>query len=78
MLAVPRPAGAQSPQLIVGELYSGGVRRYDGVTGSPIDTIGAGQVLGAGGVTFGPDGNLYVSSRGSGQILKYNGVTGRL
>jgi sugar lactone lactonase YvrE len=28
------------------------------------------------GITFGPDGNLYVANRGSGQILRYNGQTG--
>lgn len=28
------------------------------------------------GLTFGPDGNLYVSSRNTDQVLRYNGVTG--
>jgi hypothetical protein len=28
------------------------------------------------GVGFGPDGNFYVASAGTGQILRYNGTTG--
>jgi sugar lactone lactonase YvrE/ketosteroid isomerase-like protein len=29
------------------------------------------------GITFGPDGNLYVNSRGSNQILRYDGISGK-
>ena len=55
------------------------VLRYDQVTGAFLDasvTPGSGGLNNAQGISFGPDGNLYVASFFSGQILRYNGKTG--
>lgn len=62
------------------------VFRYDGATGAPLPAPGqTGAVFvaaGSGGlswamdVTFGPDGNLYVASWNTNQILKYQGPSG--
>jgi hypothetical protein len=53
------------------------VQRYDGTTGAFIDIFGSGGGLdGPIGLTFGPDGNLYVSSAGTDQVLRYDGTTG--
>jgi streptogramin lyase len=66
-----------------GDLYvsCGGaqVLRYDGMTGE-FDSIAVGQ--GSGGLNgndeeiFGPDGHLYVSSRGTRSVLRYDAATG--
>jgi streptogramin lyase len=56
----------------------GGILRYDGTTGAFIDTFvpaGSGGLGSPYGITFGPDGNLYVSGM-SGNILRFNGKTG--
>ena len=53
------------------------VLRYDGETGEFIDVFASGGGLNTpGGVTFGPDGNLYVSSFGTSEVLRYDGETG--
>ena len=39
-------------------------------------TAGSGGLDRPFGFAFGPDGNLYVSSLGTGQILRYDGSTG--
>jgi sugar lactone lactonase YvrE len=39
-------------------------------------TGGSGGLSGAIGATFGPDGNLYVSSLFTGEVMRYNGATG--
>ena len=36
----------------------------------------SGGLDGAAGISFGPDGNLYVASYGSSEILRYDGATG--
>src|SRR5205823_7347093 len=39
-------------------------------------TAGSGGLNGAGGMIFGPDGNLYLYNTGANQILRYSGTTG--
>jgi sugar lactone lactonase YvrE len=60
--------------------------RYDGATGAPLPapgqtgavfvSAGAGGLSNARGIAFGSDGNLYVSSCGTSQILEYQGPAG--
>jgi sugar lactone lactonase YvrE len=55
------------------------VKRYNGTTGAAMGTFvlpASGGLNQASGMTFGPDGNLYVASNGSDQVLRYNGTTG--
>jgi streptogramin lyase len=71
--------------LVVGNLIPGdaafnGILRYD-ATGAPIDAerfVPAlrGGLVGGCCMTFGPDDHLYVSSTGSGDMLRFDGVTG--
>lgn len=68
------------------EAGSSSILRFDGQTGEFIDVfIGDnpdtaedenGSLIRPYGIAFGPDGNLYVASFLSDQILRYNGVTG--
>jgi streptogramin lyase len=64
--------------LLVSEFTS--VLRYDQFTGAFMDVFvspGSGGLDGASGISFGPDGTLYVASFwGSREILRYNGKTG--
>lgn len=52
--------------------YSASTGAFEGVFVPP----GSGGLDGPWGLTFGPDGNLYVSSSYSGEVLRYDGVTG--
>ncbi|MEG4009623.1 NHL repeat-containing protein [Microcoleus sp. Pol11C1] len=70
-----------------GEPTASAVLRYDGITGTFIDKfVGdnpntaadeSGGLFRPYGLAFGPDGNFYVSSFLSDQILRYNGKTGQ-
>jgi hypothetical protein len=72
--------------LYITSLFSGGVLRYDGTNGNALPgpgqsganfiTPGSGGLVRGGGVTFGPDGNLYVSSQTTNEILRFDGLTG--
>jgi streptogramin lyase len=65
-----------------GDLYETdnvGVARYDGTTGAYkgyFVTPGSGGLSAPQDLTFGPDGDLYVASRDSSNVLRYDGATG--
>lgn len=65
--------------LIVVDYYNDKAIRMDETTGSSNVFISpaSGGLDGPGTVTFGPDGNLYVSSWYNNRILRYNGQTGQ-
>lgn len=53
------------------------VQRYDGENGAFISTFAFGHGLAYPvGLTFGPDGNLYVSSAGTDRVLRFDRTTG--
>lgn len=57
------------------------IERFDGQTGEPVTDDpfvipGSGGLKIPNGIAFGPDGDLYVASSGTGQILRYDGDTG--
>jgi sugar lactone lactonase YvrE len=61
------------------------VLRFDGTTGDFIDIFASdslsgvsGLLRGVNGITFGPDGNLYVCNANTDTILRYDGTTGLL
>src|SRR5207244_399400 len=72
--------------LYVGDRNTNSVMRYSGTTGAPLPASGlsgatfvapnSGGLNITTGVTFGPDGNLYVDSFNSNSVLRYNGRTG--
>ena len=71
------PALAQKNDLLVGD--DSGVLRFDGNTGALLGdfvTQGSGGLSGVQDMTYGADGNLYVSSWNTGSIKRYNGTTG--
>lgn len=57
------------------------VERFDGQTGAAEGSFvipGAGGIDVPSGMAFGPDGNLYVASSDTGQILRFDGQTGAI
>ncbi|WP_339727089.1 GEVED domain-containing protein [uncultured Gimesia sp.] len=57
------------------------VERFDGQTGAPEGSFvipGAGGIDVPSGMAFGPDGNLYVASTETNEILRYDGQTGAI
>jgi sugar lactone lactonase YvrE len=78
LAAITLPAQAD---FLVGNTLGNSVSRFDAVTGAYLGdfiTAGSGGLTAPDALTFGPDGNWYVSSGtdASGQILRYNGQTG--
>ena len=70
-------AKAEPVSLYVSSGDTNAVLAYDGVTGAFQRTFASGGGLSEPeGVVFGPDGNLYVSSRPA-QVLRYDGKTGK-
>lgn len=64
--------------LLVGDWASHSVFRVDGATGAvtPFVTSGSGGLNTPDGLSYGPDGNLYVSSALTSQVLRFDGQTG--
>jgi outer membrane protein assembly factor BamB len=55
------------------------ISRYNGTTGSYIDDfvpINSGGIMYPIDLTFGPDGNLYVSDIDTDRVIRYNGISG--
>src|SRR5690348_3046407 len=74
LLIAPSSAGAD--YLAVGNYSYGGVLRFDQSTGAPLGTFSPSVVGAPTGLTFGPDGNLYVSDFGGSDVVRFDGVTG--
>jgi len=72
--------------LYVASTNGNDVLRYNGATGAPMPASGqtgaifvpvsSGSLEQPAGLAFGPDGNLYVSSSGNDDVLRYNPLTG--
>ncbi len=71
-------APAASADLLVSTFNGSSVLRYleDGTPTSGGVSSGSGGLSSATGVCFGPNGNMFVSSRDTGKVLEYNGATG--
>jgi sugar lactone lactonase YvrE len=70
-------ATVANADVCVSSLLTNQVLRYDDATGSPLGVCATGGGLTAPrGVTFGPDGNVYVSNTGGNSVLRYDGQTG--
>jgi DNA-binding beta-propeller fold protein YncE len=64
-----------------GDLYVStlflGVFRFDGNSGEPLGSFVSGEAIGPlGGITFGPDGELYAAASELDAVLRFNGETG--
>jgi DNA-binding beta-propeller fold protein YncE len=76
LLVAVVPASAQ--YVIVSSDFNDSVQKYD-LAGHHLGSFvpsGGGGLDGPQGITVGPDGNVYVSSANTDQVLKYNGATG--
>src|SRR5689334_16953156 len=72
-------SSAASADLLVTDRVTNSVDRFDESTGKLLGTFvsaGSGGLSGPIGMRFGPDGNLYVASSDTNQILRYNGASG--
>src|SRR5215471_10683239 len=75
--AAPSQTAAQ--KLLVASSGSNQVLAYDGVTGQFQGVFASGGgLLRPQGLTFGPDGNLYVTGANSSNVVRFDGQTGRL
>ena len=72
------PITSSQAEILGGDFKFNGVFRYDD-NGNPISGAvpsGSAGLQGTSGVAIGPDGNIYVASKDSGEVLFYSGVTG--
>ena len=88
--ALITPPQANHELLLVSDTFTNKITRYDAVTGDPFpapglsgaDFIVPGTTPGSAnlseptGMIYGPDGDLYVSSFGQNEVLRFNGQTG--
>lgn len=76
LLVVP---GVSHADLLVGTQFEHSVLRIDEASGLELPNgvaPGSAGLANVSGVTVGPDGNIYVSSLGTGEVLYYDGQTG--
>lgn len=79
VVAMIIPSAAEGQDLLVSSWTTHSVRRYDVTTGEYLGDFippGGGGLSLPDGFTFGPDGNFYVSSANTDQVLRYDGQTG--
>jgi hypothetical protein len=70
---------ARAGSILVSSQHTDQIRRYDLATGQFEDVFASGGGLSQPiGLTYGPDGSLYVASYGTSEVLRYGGTTGRL
>ena len=65
--------------VVTNGMGGGDIRRYNGKTGAPLGLFvphGRGGLVDPGDITFGRDGNLYVTNNSANSILRFNGKTG--
>ncbi len=65
---------ARADELLVSGFNNNDVLRFDGVTATPVGTLGG--VPGAQAIRFGPDGLLYVCAEGADEIVRFDPGTG--
>ncbi len=69
---------ADHPDLLVTDLKSNRVLRFDGATGACLGQFTGGILMdGASGLSFGPSGDLYVAVRGTDNVLRFDGESGQ-
>ena len=81
MVAFVLPGVLQARDLFVSSESNDRVIRYDGSTGVLIGDFvsgGSGGLDAANGLTYGPDGHIYVVSLHNDSVIKYDGDTGAL
>ncbi len=79
VLGMLEPSPASGQDLLVGSWSTHSVRRYDSTSGDFLGNFvspGSGGLTTPDGLDLGPDGNLYVSSSDTNQVLRYDGQTG--